>query len=162
MLLINKMWDHFTGACTSDFHRVIMAQPEHLPEQCGILPKSFQRQIHTRSVQQTGGTGTLRPLWDLWRDRNYRNLVGKFSGLENHSGWLRTFSEWYKGKKRKRSCIFCKRKREPWSTVSSSGPLVQKQNGQNGEVSQEVHEDDQRALEPVLWGKTEGASSYLL
>lgn len=42
------------------------------------------------------------------------------------------------------------RKWKPWSTVSSSGPLVQKQNGQNGEVSQEVHEDDQRALEPDL------------
>lgn len=54
------------------------------------------------------------------------------------------------------------RKWKPWSTVSSSGPLVQKQNGQNGEVSQEVHEDDQRALEPDLWEKTEEASSYML
>lgn len=30
-----------------------------------------------------------------------------------------------------------------YSRVSSSGPLDQKQNWKNGEVSQEVHENDQ-------------------
>lgn len=58
-------------------------------------------------------------------------------------------------------CTLCKQVLHSQNTVSSFGPHNWKRCRQTGQGPKEGHEDDQRAGEPVLGGKTEGVKSFL-